>query len=224
VYWDKPTKRAKFGDFMDQLEARGFVSAYHSHHRSERGAEPHPTLWWMKNTDTTYHIDYTFVSRPDVVDGVTMGTHADWIAHSDHGPMTVDLRVGPHGPHQELAANPVVERRDDGKELTSIDDSRLHEPSHPPMREEQTNLVHIPIDPGTLPDMSCGVNGQPFVQMFSPTYFTAQWIGGVVVEIRIWGPRVPPGWFARQARTRPPLEENPRSRGGRLRRPADLGG
>jgi hypothetical protein len=40
VYWDKPTKRAKFGDFMDQLEARGFVSAYHFHHKCDRGADP----------------------------------------------------------------------------------------------------------------------------------------------------------------------------------------
>jgi hypothetical protein len=93
VYWDKPSKHAKFGDFMDHLEARGFVSAYHSHHGSERGAEPHPTLWWMKNTDTTYHIDYTFVSRSDAVDSVTVGTHTDWLAHSDHSPTTVDLRI-----------------------------------------------------------------------------------------------------------------------------------
>ncbi|MCX5044077.1 endonuclease/exonuclease/phosphatase family protein [Aldersonia sp. NBC_00410] len=93
VYWDKPTKRAKFGDFMDQLEVRGFVSAYHVHHGSARGAESHPTLWWMKNADTTYHIDYTFVSPSDAIEAVAMGAHADWIAHSDHSPMTVDLRL-----------------------------------------------------------------------------------------------------------------------------------
>jgi hypothetical protein len=28
----------------------------------------------MKNIDTTYHIDYTFVSRPDAVEGVTVGS------------------------------------------------------------------------------------------------------------------------------------------------------
>ena len=187
VYWDKPTKRAKFGDFMDQLESRGFVSAYHTHHGSERGAEPHPTLWWMKNADTTYHIDYTFVSRSDAIEAVAVGTHADWIVHSDHSPMTVDLRVQPH---QKLAANPVVERGDNAKEPERIDDSWLHQQPHAAIRNEQADLVRFPIDPGTVPDMPCGVNGQPFVQAFCPTYFTAQWAGGVLVEVRIWGPRV----------------------------------
>lgn len=101
VYWDKPTKRAKFGDFMDQLEARGFVSAYHSHHACERGAEAHPTLWWMKNADTTYHIDYTFVSPSDAIEAVAVGAHAEWIRNSDHSPMTVDLRVRPDALRRE---------------------------------------------------------------------------------------------------------------------------
>jgi endonuclease/exonuclease/phosphatase family metal-dependent hydrolase len=47
----------------------------------------------MKNIDTIYHIDYTFVSRSNAVDAVTVGSHADWLANSDHSPMTVDLRV-----------------------------------------------------------------------------------------------------------------------------------
>lgn len=29
VYWDKPGGTVRFGDFMDQLESHGFVSAYH---------------------------------------------------------------------------------------------------------------------------------------------------------------------------------------------------
>jgi hypothetical protein len=28
------------------------------------------------------------------------------------------------------------------------------------------------------------------VQVFRPTYFTAEWAGDVIVEVRIWGPRV----------------------------------
>lgn len=73
VYWDKPTELAKFGDFMDQLESRGFASAYHTHHGAARGEESHPTLWWMKNTDTTYHIDYAVVSPPTAIENVAMG-------------------------------------------------------------------------------------------------------------------------------------------------------
>jgi DNA polymerase-3 subunit epsilon len=29
----------------------------------------------------------------DAIEAVTVGSHADWLAHSDHSPMTVDLRV-----------------------------------------------------------------------------------------------------------------------------------
>lgn len=44
--------------------------------------------------------------------------------------------------------------------------------------------------PGSLSDMTCGVNGQRFVQQFRPTYFTAEWAGGVLKEVRMWGPRM----------------------------------
>jgi hypothetical protein len=93
VFWDKPNAPVKFGDFMDQLESRGFVSAYHLHHGCERGREPDPTLWWMRDTAKPYHIDYAFVSRRDSVRHVTVGSSAKWLAYSDHGPLTVDLTV-----------------------------------------------------------------------------------------------------------------------------------
>ena len=94
VIWDYPKKRTKFGDFMDQLEARGFVSAYHhTHPVCRRGKEPDPTLWWMRNVGKPYHIDYTFVSRPEAITAVTVGSSDDWLAHSDHAPMTVDLQL-----------------------------------------------------------------------------------------------------------------------------------
>lgn len=97
VRWDvkgsKLLSSAKFGDFMDQLASRGFVSAYHTQHGAKRGEEPDPTLWLTKNIDKPHHIDYTFVSRLDILDTVAVGSYTDWIAHSDHGPMTVDLRI-----------------------------------------------------------------------------------------------------------------------------------
>ena len=49
-------------------------------------------LIWAANIDASYHIDYTFVSRPDAVEHVKVGSHEAWIAHSDHSPMTVNLR------------------------------------------------------------------------------------------------------------------------------------
>lgn len=91
VYWDKPEKVWKFGDFMDNLESRGFVSAYHLMRECGRGVEPEPTLWWRKKVESSYHIDYTFVRPADAIQAVDVGLHGDWLAHSDHAPMAVDL-------------------------------------------------------------------------------------------------------------------------------------
>ena len=91
VYWDKPNSSVKFGDFMNQLESRGYFSAYHLHHGCERGAEPDATLWWMKDVEKTYHIDYAFVSRTDAVQAVKVGASREWLAYSDHAPLIVDL-------------------------------------------------------------------------------------------------------------------------------------
>lgn len=93
VVWDYPEKKVKFGDFMDDLQSCGFVSAYHSKNKAKRSAEPDPTLWWTRNIDKPYHIDYTFVRPADAIQHVTVGKHEDWLVYSDHPPMTVDLRL-----------------------------------------------------------------------------------------------------------------------------------
>lgn len=38
--------------------------------------------------------------------------------------------------------------------------------------------------------MKCGVNGEAFQQEFRPTHFTADWTDGLLVQVRIWGPRI----------------------------------
>lgn len=93
VYWDTPQKKVKFGDFVGDLESRGFTSAYHRARKCEQGAEPDPTLWWMRDVNKPYHIDYTFVRPVDALLDVAVGSPEDWITYSDHPPMTVDLRL-----------------------------------------------------------------------------------------------------------------------------------
>jgi hypothetical protein len=181
VHWDKPSKKAKFGDFMDYLENRQFISAYHTAVGAKRGSEPHPTLWWMKNATTTYHIDYTFLSRANVIKSVAVGTYADWIDHSDHSPMTIDIDVVAQSNPQTIAVS--IGPLDDELRATASTE-QLMSPT------ETADLMLFPLDPGTLPDMHCGVNGQPFVQEFRPTHFTARWTDNVLVEVRIWGPRL----------------------------------
>lgn len=175
VYWDKPGGAVRFGDFMDQLQSRGLVSTYHHRNGCARGAEAHPTLWWTRNVDKPYHVDYTFVSPASAVEAVTMGAAADWLAHSDHSPMTVDLRVTPSGPQRPsiAAAGP--------REST------------PPRQEPRgtgTRHGRFELAAGELDDMVCGNNGHNFTQQFRPSYFTAAWADGQLVEVRIWGPRV----------------------------------
>ena len=52
------------------------------------------------------------------------------------------------------------------------------------------------IESGSLPrEMRCGAstdntNGIRRVQDFQPTYFTADWADGVLVQVRLWGPRI----------------------------------
>ena len=88
---DTPEKEAKFGDFMDDLESRGFVSAYHDDRKCRRGEEPEHTLWWRRNIERRYHIDYPFVRPADSIQTVKVGSHEDSITYSDHPPMTVKL-------------------------------------------------------------------------------------------------------------------------------------
>lgn len=95
--WDKPKNPRNFADLKSDIESHGFVSAYHHHYGHQPGAEPDPTLWWRRKPEATYHIDYTFVSQSSAIEAVTLGSHSDWIAHSDHSPMTVDLRIRSSG-------------------------------------------------------------------------------------------------------------------------------
>lgn len=189
VHWDTPMKTIKFGDFMDQIADRGFVSAYHLHHGFARGAEQHPTLWWTRNAEKTYHIDYTFVSDPEAVESVIIGRHQDWLAHSDHSPMIVDIRI-----------RPSTQVRTAAPERPTIRAPRplLGEPPTPTPRTRAatTDLprlgarMRFELERGELNDMLCGVNGVGWQQTLRPTYVTAEWRLGRLAEVRVWGPRV----------------------------------
>ena len=184
VYWDKGKSANRFGDFMSQLEHRGYVSAYHFHQGCARGAEPQPTLWWTRNADKPYHVDYTFVSPREAIEFVHLGSHTDWLAHSDHSPMTVDLRMSCRvgAVHAAVVGGkPVVP--------ATVGPVAAREPVRgTPNR--RTGEVRFDLEPGTVPDMTCGNDGVAFQQMFRPAYFTATWSAGELVEVRIWGPRV----------------------------------
>lgn len=180
VYWDEPGGQVRFGDFMDLLQSHGLVSAYHHQHGCLPGTEAHPTLWWTRNADKPYHVDYTFVSPAAVIDNVTTGSHTEWLAHSDHAPMTVDLRVVPN----RTVRSPVE---------ASTAQSADRQPDSTPQQETRmtgTHQARFDLAVGELDDMICGNDGKNFTQAFGPSHFTATWSNGHLAEVRIWGPRI----------------------------------
>lgn len=76
---------------VDRLsEEFGLVSAYHCVHTDQPEM---PTYYHNRKQDKPFHIDYCFVPREWAKDikGVTVGGFRDWIAESDHMPVTVDV-------------------------------------------------------------------------------------------------------------------------------------
>jgi hypothetical protein len=38
--------------------------------------------------------------------------------------------------------------------------------------------------------MTCGLNGKAFTHQFRPTHVTADWVGGVLKQVQVWGPQL----------------------------------
>jgi endonuclease/exonuclease/phosphatase family metal-dependent hydrolase len=94
--WDRkrPFKETHSG-LVQQLSALGLVSAYHDFHGEPHGGETRPTLYLLKQRQRPYHIDYCFVPRAwlSSVQSVKVGAYEDWIALSDHTPVSVELKL-----------------------------------------------------------------------------------------------------------------------------------
>ncbi len=76
---------------IDRLRKEfGLVSAYHCVHTDQPEM---PTYYHNFKRDKPFHIDYCFVPREWVNDlkEVTVGQFEDWIAESDHMPLTVEI-------------------------------------------------------------------------------------------------------------------------------------
>lgn len=70
----------------------GLMSAYHSHHAVELGAEAHPTCFHQRKEAARFHLDYCFVPEDwgRCVRNAEVGSYADW-RDSDHRPLTIEL-------------------------------------------------------------------------------------------------------------------------------------
>jgi exodeoxyribonuclease III len=95
--WDRAGSSNNHQSTVDRLrDEHGLVSLYHHCTGEAQGNESTPTIYWMKK-EKSYHIDYCFV--PEVWRSrsmtLTVGKREDWLAHSDHMPLLLDVDL--HG-------------------------------------------------------------------------------------------------------------------------------
>ena len=69
----------------------GLISAYHSYHDEDYGAERTPTFFEHRHQHEPYHIDYCFVPKSWRIEKVEIGKFDDWSGVSDHCPLIVDI-------------------------------------------------------------------------------------------------------------------------------------
>lgn len=99
VEWDESPRSPLYGNFSDTvdiLKERGLHSVYHSVHGTDFGAEENPTFYMHKKEERPYHIDYVFTSDETIRSAADfrVGERANWIEHSDHTPLVLDVSDG----------------------------------------------------------------------------------------------------------------------------------
>lgn len=96
--WDGDYGTTNHSAAVERFRKLGMQSAYHVFSGNPQGVERDPTLWFRKNTDNPYHVDYVFLSRRLLpkLRNVVIGGCDDWLSLSDHAPVLVelDLQVG----------------------------------------------------------------------------------------------------------------------------------
>ena len=90
VIWDKG-KDNDFKNINKSFEKFGLKSSYHQHFNEEFGKETQGTLFHTKNREKSYHIDYCYYKNFKL-EKVQLDNFDDWINHSDHLPLIVDLK------------------------------------------------------------------------------------------------------------------------------------
>lgn len=96
VIWDKPGAAVNHAELVADLGQAGLQSAYHAFTGEVQGKERRPTIYWTRNIEKPYHIDYCFIPAEwrSKLQGVTVGSAEKWVPVSDHAPLTVDLAMG----------------------------------------------------------------------------------------------------------------------------------
>ncbi|GAA2173538.1 endonuclease/exonuclease/phosphatase family protein [Arthrobacter parietis] len=88
--WDKLHPSRNHSMLVDKLEHLGLDSVYHRQESLAQGGEEHPTFFAGRNPEKPHHIDYAFLSS-GIPAKLTIGRYEDWLPHSDHMPLILDI-------------------------------------------------------------------------------------------------------------------------------------
>lgn len=93
--FDRPRRAANHANALAAFHRLGMFSAYHRANAVPAGGEMHPTLYWMRNKDKPYHIDYCFLSESwsASLRSARVGNIAEWLSAGDHMPLVVDVET-----------------------------------------------------------------------------------------------------------------------------------
>lgn len=92
IQWDREDRWWNHSDNVQILAGIGMRSLYHKERNIPQGNEPDPTYYMHRKLEKPYHIDYVFASNSISAQAkVQVLLAADWLKHSDHIPIVVDL-------------------------------------------------------------------------------------------------------------------------------------
>lgn len=169
--------------YMTNLLSLGFVDAWRHLHSDVRDY-----TWYSRRRDKAtgksedlngFRLDYIFVSpalRHAIAD-VAILHEPRRTGASDHASVVanIDIPIGT----DEFRGNWIRET-----------EGPADWPVHTENAADGNLRARLDLPAGSLPDMTCGRNGQNFVQHFRPTHITAEWADNVLKEVRIWGPQL----------------------------------
>lgn len=94
--WDAEHKRQSHSALVTRLSDLGIVSLYHERNGQPHGQETTPTFFLYRRRSQPFHIDFCFLTRGllDRVRSFEIGAPEDWLPHSDHMPLFVELDPG----------------------------------------------------------------------------------------------------------------------------------
>jgi len=93
VRWDHKTKKEwQWATYVEELRKLDKHSVWHKTKGEEHGLESVSTLFWYRQPERGYHIDYVFGSELLIEKAkIEIGAHEDWLMHSDHVPLVLDV-------------------------------------------------------------------------------------------------------------------------------------